>query len=261
MRAENEVKALSRREDEARALVARVVQQVADAPRFAVPDVEALGRVPADRAGLDAFLRRLSDVARALQAVEAAYGNALREREELIGLFGGYATRAVAHGPDVGPRDRPRRRPRPGGARGRPDAARRRQGPGGPLRRPRPHAAVRRPVPIQLHDRASRSGLMTANPAGLAQGTQPCSVPGCTGVIEDGYCNVCGTPEGAAPIVPAQADSPDSTAAGVHPVADHLLQPARQHAARLGAARAARAPHARSGRRPSGCAGPASARA
>jgi hypothetical protein len=71
---------------------------VADAPRFAVPDVEALGAVPADRAGLDAFLRRLSDVARALQAVETAYGNALREREELIGLFGGYATRAARTG-------------------------------------------------------------------------------------------------------------------------------------------------------------------
>jgi hypothetical protein len=98
VRAENEVRALSRREDDARALVAQVVQQVADAPRFAVPDVEALGAVPADRAGLDAFLRRLSDVARALQAVETAYGNALREREELIGLFGGYATRAARTG-------------------------------------------------------------------------------------------------------------------------------------------------------------------
>jgi hypothetical protein len=98
VRAENEVAALSRREDQARALVAHVVRQVADAPRFAVPDVEALGAVPQDRAELDAFLRRLSDVARALQTVEAAYGNALREREELIGLFGGYATRAVRTG-------------------------------------------------------------------------------------------------------------------------------------------------------------------
>jgi hypothetical protein len=98
VRAENEVAALSRREDEARALVARVIRQVADAPRFAVPDVEALGPVPQDRTALDTFLRKLSDVARALQTVEAAYGNALREREELIGLFGGYATRAVRTG-------------------------------------------------------------------------------------------------------------------------------------------------------------------
>src|SRR4051795_11471710 len=54
---------------------------------------------------------------------------------------------------------------------------------------------------------------MTADAAGLAQGTQPCAMPGCTGVIEDGYCNVCGTPAGAAPVVPAQADSPDGAPA------------------------------------------------
>ncbi len=51
---------------------------------------------------------------------------------------------------------------------------------------------------------------MTADAAGLARGTQRCSVPGCTGVIEDGYCNVCGTPAGAAPVVPAQG-TPSST--------------------------------------------------
>ena len=46
---------------------------------------------------------------------------------------------------------------------------------------------------------------MTADAAGLARGTQRCSVPGCTGVIEDGYCDVCGTPAGAVPSVPARA--------------------------------------------------------
>jgi hypothetical protein len=97
-RAENEVLALSRREDEARALVARTVAAVAEAPRFAVPDVEALGPVPQDRRALDAYLRRLDDVARALAMVERAYGDALAEREELIGLFGGYATRAARTG-------------------------------------------------------------------------------------------------------------------------------------------------------------------
>ena len=51
---------------------------------------------------------------------------------------------------------------------------------------------------------------MTADAAGLARGTQRCSVPGCTGVIEDGYCDVCGTPAGAVPSVPAQG-SPSST--------------------------------------------------
>ena len=97
-RAENEVLALSRREDDARSLVARTVAAVADAPRFAVPDVEALGPVPRERRALDAYLRRLDDVARALGTVERAYGDALAEREELIGLFGGYATRAARTG-------------------------------------------------------------------------------------------------------------------------------------------------------------------
>src|SRR3954471_9878286 len=55
---------------------------------------------------------------------------------------------------------------------------------------------------------------MTADAAGLAQGTQRCSVPGCTGVIEDGYCNVCGTPAGAAPSVPAQGTPSSTTPAG-----------------------------------------------
>jgi serine/threonine-protein kinase PknG len=49
---------------------------------------------------------------------------------------------------------------------------------------------------------------MTADSAGLAQGTERCSVPGCTGVIEDGYCNVCGSPAGAAPVVPAPTSVP-----------------------------------------------------
>jgi hypothetical protein len=102
-RAENEVLALSRREEEARALVARTVGVVADAPRLAVPDVEALGPVPEDRQALDAYLRRLDEVARALQLVERAYGDALAEREELIGLFGGYATRAARTGRSTEP--------------------------------------------------------------------------------------------------------------------------------------------------------------
>jgi hypothetical protein len=98
MRAENEMRALSAREDQARALVARCVATVADAPRFAVPDVEALGPVPQDRAALDAYLARLGDVARALAVVERAYGRPLEELDELRGLLGGYLTRAARTG-------------------------------------------------------------------------------------------------------------------------------------------------------------------
>ena len=32
-----------------------------------------------------------------------------------------------------------------------------------------------------------------------------CTQPGCTGTIVDGYCDVCGSPAGAIPFVPAEA--------------------------------------------------------
>ena len=98
VRAENEMRALSAREDRARELAARCVAAVADPPRLAVPDVEALGPVPHDRAGLDEYLKRLGNVARALELVERAYGGPLEELDELRGLLGGYLTRAARTG-------------------------------------------------------------------------------------------------------------------------------------------------------------------
>jgi hypothetical protein len=98
VRAENEIRALSAREDRARELAARCVAAVADPPRLAVPDVEALGPVPQDRAGLDAYLKRLGNVARALELVERAYGRPLEELDELRGLLGGYLTRSARTG-------------------------------------------------------------------------------------------------------------------------------------------------------------------
>jgi hypothetical protein len=103
LRAENEMRALSAREDRARELAARCVAAVADPPRLAVPDVEALGAVPQDRAGLDAYLKRLGDVARALEVVERAYGRPLEELDELRGLLGGYLSRAARTGRDADP--------------------------------------------------------------------------------------------------------------------------------------------------------------
>ena len=89
---------LQAREEQARALAARCVAAVADAPRFAVPDVAALGPVPEGRDDLDAYLRRLGDVARALGVVEKAYAGALAEVDDLQGLLGAYWTRAVRSG-------------------------------------------------------------------------------------------------------------------------------------------------------------------
>jgi hypothetical protein len=97
-RAAAEVRALQAREEQARALAARCVAAVADAPRFAVPDVAALGSVPQGRDELDAYLRRLGDVARALGVVEKAYAGALAEVDELQGLLGAYWSRAVRSG-------------------------------------------------------------------------------------------------------------------------------------------------------------------
>ena len=98
VRATNEIAALAAREQQARELVARCRAVVADPPRFAVPDVDSLGPVPQDRQALDAYLRRLGDVARALGVVEAAYSKPLAELDELRGLLGGYLTRAARTG-------------------------------------------------------------------------------------------------------------------------------------------------------------------
>ncbi len=103
VRVENEMRALSAREDRARDLAARCVARVADPPRLAVPDVEALGPVPGERAALDAYVLRLGLVARALGVVERAYGTPLEELDELRGLLGSYLTRARRTGRDADP--------------------------------------------------------------------------------------------------------------------------------------------------------------
>jgi hypothetical protein len=95
VRAESEVEALQHREDAARLLAGRCRRAVARPPKFAVPDVSALGPVPHDRDGLDAFLARLADVARAMDTVERAYAAPLAQVEELRGLLDGYRVMAA----------------------------------------------------------------------------------------------------------------------------------------------------------------------
>jgi hypothetical protein len=43
-----------------------------------------------------------------------------------------------------------------------------------------------------------------------------CTQPGCTGAIDDGYCNVCGSPAGADPFVPAEAAASAASAASAN---------------------------------------------
>ena len=78
-----------------RDLAARCVAQVAPAPRFAVPDVSALGPVPTDPAAVDAYLVRLDAVGRAMTMAQDAYASALSERDELRMMLGAYAAKAA----------------------------------------------------------------------------------------------------------------------------------------------------------------------
>jgi len=78
-----------------RDLAARCVAQVAPAPRLAVPDVSALGPVPAEPAAVDAYLVRLDAVGRAMTMAQDAYASALAERDELRLMVGAYAAKAA----------------------------------------------------------------------------------------------------------------------------------------------------------------------
>jgi hypothetical protein len=100
-RAMNEVAALEHREQGLRELADRCVHRIVPAPRLAVPEPEVLGPVPTDRPGLDAYLARLSDVARAMDLVERAYSAPLAELEELRGRFDAYRVMAVRTGRDT----------------------------------------------------------------------------------------------------------------------------------------------------------------
>ncbi len=81
-----------------RVLEQRCVTAVQPAPRLAIPDVTALGAVPADDTQLDGYLHRLDAVSRALDRAESTYAAALAERDELAGLFGALGAQARADG-------------------------------------------------------------------------------------------------------------------------------------------------------------------
>ncbi|WP_375426596.1 hypothetical protein [uncultured Friedmanniella sp.] len=82
-----------------RQLVARCVDTVEPAPRYAVPDVSALGPVPNTPAALEAYRSRLEQVRRAMALVQDAYGAALADHAELVGRLD--ALRAKARGTGV----------------------------------------------------------------------------------------------------------------------------------------------------------------
>ena len=73
------------------------IRTVDPAPRYAVPDVAALGPVPNTPAAIDTYSQRLERVARALSLAESAYAAALADRAQLVDLLDALRAKAEAH--------------------------------------------------------------------------------------------------------------------------------------------------------------------
>ena len=162
--------------------------------------------------GVEAYLRRLDAVSRALTAAQNAYANALAEREELVGLSGAYQAQARATGVDspTSPTSPPRldeviaTKPTD-------------------MRRARACSPPTRPTCGRSPARGNPMSTTTAAPACTQPGcaatsstgtatSAACPAPrpprrklpqrrlgrlpaaGLPGTIVDGYCDVCGTP-------------------------------------------------------------------
>ena len=206
-------------------LAARCVEAVDPAPNYAVPDVEALGPVPAAPAELAAYRKRLGRVGDAMNLAHASYAAALAAHDDLVARLDALTLKASAQRLS-GERDLAARRgDRPRGAHPAPvpgrcgHGARRRLRRVAHLRRPpaRPlrkapdevpatrvhrdhrrrllrrlrHGARAETAPAGLDRRRARRGRHGGLPTGPT-----CQQPGCTGTIVDGYCDVCGTPAG-----------------------------------------------------------------
>lgn len=94
---------LTAREQALRQLVANTVAAVSPAPKYAVPEVSALGPVPNTRQALDAHLARLDQVGRAMQVVQDAYSAALADVAAQRALIEPLRAKAQAlgHGDDA----------------------------------------------------------------------------------------------------------------------------------------------------------------
>jgi len=94
---------LSARADALRRLAEICVRTVDPSPRYAVPDVEALGPIPNIPEALEPYLQRLGRVSDALAVAQQAYADALAERTQLGELLDAYLAKARA----LGVADRP----------------------------------------------------------------------------------------------------------------------------------------------------------
>ena len=82
-RARELLEALQLRETALNDLVTRTLESVTPAPKYAVPNVAALGPVPSSASQLDGYLVKLGSVSKAMQIVQDAYGKALDVRTAL----------------------------------------------------------------------------------------------------------------------------------------------------------------------------------
>ena len=82
-RARELLEALQLRETALNDLVTRTVESVTPAPKYAMPNVAALGPVPSSASQLDGYLVKLGSVSKAMQIVQDAYGKALDDRKAL----------------------------------------------------------------------------------------------------------------------------------------------------------------------------------
>jgi hypothetical protein len=86
-------------------IVEECIRRVDPAPRYAVPDIAALGEMPSTRDELEDYLRRLDQVSRAMTLAQTAYTKALEDHQELGSRLEAYRAKAMATGvaevPDV----------------------------------------------------------------------------------------------------------------------------------------------------------------
>ncbi|GAA3621456.1 hypothetical protein [Microlunatus ginsengisoli] len=94
---------LEAREAALHAIVERCVAAVDPAPKYAVPDVDALGPMPNTAEPLKAYVARLEQVGKAMTLAQGAYLQALARREELDGRLEAYRAKAAAEGVDDDP--------------------------------------------------------------------------------------------------------------------------------------------------------------
>lgn len=89
---------LQLRENALERLAAQAVATVEPAPRYAVPDVDALGAIPNTPDELRAFQQRLQRVSEAMNVAQHAYTDALEDHQQLLALLDAYVAKARALG-------------------------------------------------------------------------------------------------------------------------------------------------------------------